>query len=257
MTERGDRRRKLIAVLPHCLLNQNTVVKHLASHEGAVVDLVKVLVEEGYGLIQLPCPETIYLGLKRWWMSKDQYDTESYRKMARSLLEPYVTLLKELVKDGCRYIVLGVKGSPSCALEVTSGNPEWGGEPNVGMGTMKVKGMGVFMEEFLKLIAEHSIPEPMILLDVDHREIAEKGLPEELEKRIRELSRFLEKEKEKQQKSNSWKQLFERRLYNSSGHRKEGARVHLKLYTSEVNNSVSDTSRTLQGDRRGQCVFHG
>lgn len=193
MTERGDRRRKLIAVLPHCLLNQNTVVKHLASHEGAVVDLVKVLVEEGYGLIQLPCPETIYLGLKRWWMSKDQYDTESYRKMARSLLEPYVTLLKELVKDGCRYIVLGVKGSPSCALEVTSVNPEWGGEPNVSMGTMKVKGVGVFMEEFLKLIAEHSIPEPMMLLDVDHREIAEKGLPEELEKRIRELSRFLEK----------------------------------------------------------------
>ncbi|MEM5833538.1 MAG: hypothetical protein QXF04_03275, partial [Candidatus Aenigmatarchaeota archaeon] len=58
------------------------------------------------------------------------------------------------------------------------------------------KGMGVFMEEFLKLIAEHSIPEPMILLDVDHREIAEKGLPVELEKRIRELSRFLEGEKE-------------------------------------------------------------
>ncbi|MEM4916284.1 MAG: hypothetical protein QW708_03630, partial [Desulfurococcaceae archaeon] len=139
-------------------------------------------------LIQLPCPETIYLGLKRWWMSKDQYDTESYRKMARSLLEPYVTLLKELVKDGCRYIVLGIKGSPSCALEVTSVNPEWGGEPKVTTGTVKIKGMGVFMEEFLKLIVEHSIPNPVMLLDIDHREIAEKGVPQDLEKRIRAFS---------------------------------------------------------------------
>lgn len=183
-----DRRKRLIAIVPHCVLNQNTVVKPLASHEGAVKDLVNILVEEGYGIIQLPCPETVYLGLRRWWMSREQYDTASYRKTSRELLEPVVNLLSELVADGCQYVVLGVRGSPSCAVEVTSSNPNWGGEPAVAERAVKVKGMGVFMEELFRLIEERRLPKPAIAIDVDHREIAEKGTPPHLASVLRSLS---------------------------------------------------------------------
>ena len=107
---------KRVVVLAHCFLNQNTVVKPLASHVGVVSSLIQFIVEKGYGVIQLPCPETIYLGLKRWWMSREQYDTTSYREFSRRLLVPYIRLLEELIKDGCEYIVIGIKGSPSCAL---------------------------------------------------------------------------------------------------------------------------------------------
>ncbi|MEM1596060.1 MAG: hypothetical protein QXS24_02780 [Desulfurococcaceae archaeon] len=46
-----DLRKKLIAIVEHCILNQNTVVKPLVSHEGAVKSSVNLLVEPGYGFL--------------------------------------------------------------------------------------------------------------------------------------------------------------------------------------------------------------
>lgn len=183
---REDARGRKLVVVAHCLLNQNTVVKPLASHPGSVTELVKLLVDQGYGIVQLPCPETIYLGLKRWWMSKEQYDTQSYRAFARKLLEPYVKLLAELTRDGCEYAILGVRGSPSCALEITTSSPLWGGEPRAEKlpPSRKVKGPGVLMEELLKLIDEYKLPKPLLELDVDHEEVAERGVPGEVRETI-------------------------------------------------------------------------
>jgi predicted secreted protein len=181
-----DRRGRVIAVVAHCLLNQNTVVKPLASHEGVVASLVDFLARQGYGLVQLPCPETLYLGMRRWWMSREQYDTESYREFSRRLLEPYVKLLAELTRDGCTYVVLGVRGSPSCAVETTTSNPSWSGEPRADKHppSVKISGRGVFMEELLKMLEEHGLPRPLAALDVDHREASEQGLPEKLVKTL-------------------------------------------------------------------------
>jgi len=183
-----DRRSRAIAVVAHCLLNQNTVVKPLASHGGVVTSLVDFLARQGYGLIQLPCPEAIYLGMRRWWMSREQYDTESYREFSRRLLEPYVKLLAELTQDGCAYVVLGVRGSPSCAVETTTSNPSWSGEPRADKHppSVKVSSRGVFMEELMGMLEERRLPPPLAVLDIDHREVSEKGLPEEL---VRTLSR--------------------------------------------------------------------
>lgn len=173
-----DKRKKLVAIVAHCILNQNTVVKPLASHPGAVVDLVKLLIEKGYGILQLPCPEAIYLGMRRWWMSREQYDTSHYRAFSRRILEQYVTLLEELVKDGVRYIVIGVKGSPSCATQVSTSNMHWMGEPRIDFypSSEKISAPGIFMEMFLDMIKERGLPDPMAIIDVDHEEIATKGL---------------------------------------------------------------------------------
>ncbi|MEL9999770.1 MAG: hypothetical protein QXH02_01615 [Desulfurococcaceae archaeon] len=186
----ADRRKKLVAVVAHCTLNQNTVVKHLASHEGVVSDFVNALVKLGYGIVQLPCPEALYLGMRRWWMSKEQYDTQSYRKFSRKILEHYVALLKELVRDGCTYILVGVHGSPSCAVETTTSNPYWQGEPKVNAypQSTKISGIGVFMEVFLEMIRSSGIPEPVLALDVDHREVAERGLRQDLLERLSSVS---------------------------------------------------------------------
>lgn len=176
-----DRRKRLIAVVAHCILNQNTVVKPLATHEGAVKSLVSSLIEQGYGIVQLPCPEALYLGMRRWWMSKEQYDTATYKEFSRKLLEPYVALLRELTRDGCRYVVIGVHGSPSCAAETTTSNPYWGGKPgNLHPASVKVKSPGVFMETLLEMVKSTGIPGPIFLVDIDHREISEKGLSRDL-----------------------------------------------------------------------------
>jgi Predicted secreted protein len=183
---REDKRKRIIAIIAHCILNQNTVVKPLASHEGAVKNLANLLVDLGYGIIQLPCPETIYLGLKRWWMSREQYDTQSYREFSRKLLKPYIHLLRELVKDKCKYILVGVRGSPSCALKTTTSNPDWFGEPAASVlpPSSKIDSPGVFMSELLELIKEHRLPEPLLVIDISHDEVAKQGVPVEIVKQL-------------------------------------------------------------------------
>lgn len=184
-----DKRKKLIVIVAHCVLNQNTVVKPLASYPGAVSELVKYLVEKGYGIIQLPCPEAIYLGLRRWWMSREQYNTESYRSFSEKLIEPYIMLLKELVKDGCKYILIGVKGSPSCSIQISTSNPSYGGKPEIDKcsASAKVNAPGVFMEIFNKLVEKCGLPRPLFEIDIDHREIAINGIPDHIVARLEEL----------------------------------------------------------------------
>jgi predicted secreted protein len=36
-------------------------------------------------VVQIPCPETSYVGLKRWWFTKELYDSVSYRRHCRRI----------------------------------------------------------------------------------------------------------------------------------------------------------------------------
>ena len=180
-----DVRGMKLAVVAHCIMNQNTVAPGLASHRGAVEAFVKLLVEKGYGILQLPCPEATYLGMKRWWMTKNQYDSTGYRSHCRRILEPTLVTLEELTKTGAEYIVIGVKGSPSCGIYTTT-TGEWQGDPSKAteVKTAKSPGMGVFMEEFFGQIKARGIKRPLKTLDIDHEEISRKGLPKELTEEI-------------------------------------------------------------------------
>ena len=186
-----DKRGRLVAIVAHCILNQNTVVKPLASHRGSVVNLVEVLVRNGYGIVQLLCPETIYLGLNRWQMSREQYDTYTYREHAKNILKPYISLLRELARDGSKYVLIGVKGSPSCAVETTTSNPYWQGEPRIDNypESTKIKTTGVFMEVFLELIKENNLPEPILSIDIDHEELANRPIPSQLVDQLTDIAK--------------------------------------------------------------------
>jgi predicted secreted protein len=173
---------KKIAIVSHCILNQVTVAPGLSSYVGAVKELVEYLVGESYGIIQLPCPEATFLGFNRWWMSREQYDTQAFRAHCRKILEPIIALIKELRREKIPYILIGIKGSPSCGIFTTTSNPEWGGDPSKAEKSKsnKINMPGVFMEELLKLIQEEGLPLPDRILEIDHEEIKKKGLPQEL-----------------------------------------------------------------------------
>jgi predicted secreted protein len=181
----GDARGMKIAVVAHCILNQNTVAPGLASHKGTVDPLVKLLADKGYGIIQLPCPEATYLGMNRWWMTKNQYDTTSYRAHCSRILEPTLTLLRELTRAGAEYVVIGVEGSPSCGVYMTTIGG-WRGDPASSSSAKAVKssGMGVFMEELLNQIKSRGIKPPEKMLEVNHEEVSRRGLPKELAEQI-------------------------------------------------------------------------
>ena len=73
-----------IVLVSHCVLNQNSVVEGWSRAKGAV-PIVKLLLEEGIGIVQLPCPELICGGLSRPPRSFDDYNTAGYRARCRDL----------------------------------------------------------------------------------------------------------------------------------------------------------------------------
>ena len=128
---------KKIAIVSHCILNQNSVVNGLERAEGAFNEVVEILLKNNYGIIQLPCPELIYLGIDREGKTKEEYDTEEYRKLCKKLLKPIIKYLQEYRKDNYKkFILIGIENSPTCDI---------------------FKNRGILMEELLKEIENLNI----------------------------------------------------------------------------------------------------
>jgi len=149
-----DSRSNKAVLVAHCLLNQNSVVLGRARRSGMVSELVEELVKEGVGVVQLPCPELIHFGIKRFWQVREQMDSVGFRETCKKLANEVVKLVRELEKGGVEILgVIGVKGSPSCGVtEVNSG--DWAGPPQEAKEKRRVPGMGIFMEELSWLLEE-------------------------------------------------------------------------------------------------------
>jgi predicted secreted protein len=130
-------RKKQILLVSHCILNQNTVIENEARAEGAVLSATAWATKQGFGIVQLPCPEFTFLGLNRPPMTYDEYNTPEYRKHCREILTLVLNQSKEYLMHGYELAgVLGIQSSPSC-------------DPN--------RGRGVFIEELNDLFAENGI----------------------------------------------------------------------------------------------------
>lgn len=166
------KRGKKIVLLSHCILNANSKVEGLSEYEGIIPSVVELLLERGVGVIQLPCPELLCCGIKRWGQVKEQYDNFHFRQECRKMLMPIISQVSDYMSAGYSVLgVVGIDGSPSCGVEITcsgdwkgelSGNPEL----DRTIGTLKmVGGKGVFMEELSKLLEEHGISLPFTAVD--------------------------------------------------------------------------------------------
>lgn len=128
-------RSKQILIVSHCILNQNTVIPDEARAAGAVISAVEWAMKQGYGLLQLPCPEFTFLGLDRPPMTYEQYNTPEYRKHCREILKPVLSQAEDYIKNGYEIAgILGIQSSPSC-------------DPT----------RGIFMEELTAMFSEEGI----------------------------------------------------------------------------------------------------
>lgn len=110
-------RSKKILLVSHCILNQNTVIDDEARAEGAILSAVEWAMNEGYGFLQLPCPEFTFLGLNRPSMTYEQYNTPEYRKHCREILQPVLLQAEDYLNNGYDIVgLLGIQSSPSCDL---------------------------------------------------------------------------------------------------------------------------------------------
>ena len=145
-------RNKKIVLLAHCLLNVNSKVKGLAEYGGVLEKVVLPYIKEGYGIIQMPCPENSFIGPKRFGMSREQYDTVFYREHCRKILAPYFLELLEYQRDGYDIeAFVGIDGSPSCGVKYTCSGYEGGEIDQIGSVTCRdIEGEGIFTDELKK-----------------------------------------------------------------------------------------------------------
>lgn len=142
-----DDNRQEVLVIGHCLLNPLSRVKGVKP--APPVD------PKGANVIQLPCPESMYLGMRRREVTKDQLDHPAYRRFCREIFTPLADMIEDLAANGISIRIIGVPKSPSCGVRITS----VGGEP----GKVKefhhshVPEPGVFMEEIIKELESRGV----------------------------------------------------------------------------------------------------
>ena len=127
-----------LQVVAHCQLNPHTRVKGLGPLD----------FKPEPPLIQLPCPEALYLGLDRWAVTRNQLDVPEFRRFCRSLIVQYADLIEMLASKGDSIGIVGVAGSPSCGVLTTSVGYKGGRVREAPH--EHVPGMGVFMEELTR-----------------------------------------------------------------------------------------------------------
>lgn len=151
--------KRKVAVVANCLLNQNAKVCEGARYPGMVSPVVEALRRRGYELLQLPCPELAFAGVRRWWAVYEQYDTPVYRSHCRSLARAIAPLIEKHLRNGDELILIGLDGSPSTGVRFTSSKPDWGGRPDRPQDDWDiVPGRGIWIEELEAELARRGLP---------------------------------------------------------------------------------------------------
>ncbi len=76
-----------VAFLAHCLLNPLAKIQGASANETLSKKVLKTLMENRCGIIQLTCPELLHGGLARWGQTRDQYSSVFFRKHCQGLAE--------------------------------------------------------------------------------------------------------------------------------------------------------------------------
>lgn len=165
-------RSKKIAIISHCIINQNSVVKGEYKDINIFFPFIKKLFEENIGILQLPCPETECYGLKRWGHVKEQFDNCGYRKYVEKIVNSFVDIIKEYINNGYEIVgIYGIAGSPSCGVNLTC-SANWEGEislykdkEDIVSRIKMINESGIFMEIFKSVLDKNKINIPFY--DVD------------------------------------------------------------------------------------------
>lgn len=105
-----------VILVSHCVLNQNAVVRPLARSNGAFKTIIELLMDNGYGIVQLSCPETLMGGMNRPPMTKIEYDTPDYLALCSSLAERDVEIVHKFMYGNIIIAgIIGIDQSPTCS----------------------------------------------------------------------------------------------------------------------------------------------
>ena len=159
-----DARSKRVVIIAHCVLNQNSISDGTADHAGADTPVVNLLLRSDVGILQMPCPEMLCLGLDRRDIQGGERPILVENSRIRNLLseEAAMQITKILVdqivfqvEEYCRYgfsilSIIGIDRSPSCGVNTTS------------IDNREVEGEGVFIKALHQELQRRNIQINMI-----------------------------------------------------------------------------------------------
>lgn len=160
-----ENRDKKLCLVSHCILNCYSKLEGSGHCKGPLKEVLYPLIEKNYGIMQLPCPEMSYFGMKRWGHVKEQFDNPFFRKHCRNIIEPLMLQVQEYINNGYTLnYVIGINGSPSCGVNLTCSSEVWKGEISKWNDINMIKNSlsykeapGVFMEELMLMLEESTI----------------------------------------------------------------------------------------------------
>jgi predicted secreted protein len=175
-----DKRSGKVIFLTHCCLNQNAKVRGIAQYPGAITPLIELLLKEGIGIYQMPCPEGTYLGNMRWGQVKDQYNNPMFRRHCQRLAETVVDQVQNYLQ--CGYKVLGfimMDGSPVCGLNRTprpkDPNLLWGGMTWYVPESVYVQGKGNYCEVLQEELHKRGLDHLPFVASPEFNEVGDMG----------------------------------------------------------------------------------
>lgn len=153
-----------VAFVAHCLLNQNSKTDGGAACPGVYPPAVDLLRARGWRIEQMPCPELAFTGLNRFWAVREQYDTVAYRRHCQRIAESVAAAIALRVCEGEKVVLIGVEGSPSMGVCITSTDPRRGGRPSWPDGAPELaEGQGIFIEELQRALEARNVRLPRVV----------------------------------------------------------------------------------------------
>jgi predicted secreted protein len=158
-----DKRSKEVLLVAHCFLNQNAKLDECAYYPGVIREASEVLIHSDIGILQMPCPELLCLGLDRQVEkgTKPTVEDEDTRIANRLAEEESQSILQRIVDDLIYQIqeyrengftirgIVGMNGSPSCGVELTWADDE------------EKQGPGAFIHILKEKLRQHGWDIPM------------------------------------------------------------------------------------------------
>ncbi len=131
-----DKRSKKVVLIAHCVLNQNSKIDRCAHYPGAIREIAQILIDAEAGILQMPCPELLCLGLDRQvetgiHTTVESEDTrvaqlmveDQSKTLCHRLVSDLVYQIEEYQRNGFALVgIIGINGSPTCGIETTWAN---------------------------------------------------------------------------------------------------------------------------------------
>lgn len=159
-----DARSKRVIFTAHCILNQNAISDATADFPGMNAEVVRLLMDSGVGIVQMPCPELCCLGLDRGNVLGAESpvvveNTRIRREMRKppaserlaALVDHVMLQIREYHRHGFEILaIIGSNRSPCCGVDTTSDN------------NAEIEGKGIFIEALCEALKKEGLEIPVI-----------------------------------------------------------------------------------------------